>query len=644
MSNSKRSSLGGSDSIGSKKVPKSSEQSSPSASATASGGYRRVKDNIRSCLDLRSPLALPLIALLTDGDDGIKTFGECPLLEKYRSDKDKLAKAKDLGEEAFKKALKAWGGTSETEFTDTHLDENLKHALSAWNEIYGKLDVSPVSSQESLYVEVDSQPAKASKQVPVKGRNEDGVRSGKTDMLMWERDNERSIARPLCLMEVGLTPPYTSWEKIHQGLMYQYVEMMLNSERFRATKADGDLKQISFDRPMLLSSILMGKNGAHCEFGLFLCVPVAPSNGAEHGEFRVMLLWRKRVDNNLNEVSAAFGKVFQASIALQIWRKEMIWCDFEYLGPNCARVGDRLYRSYDTRFRQTDRPPNLYFLDDDANAGNEEYVGEEKKVGEEPTPMAGFHWYPSSPGEKPSENEATINIFAASYCDPQEASGFGSAPHSGDKKEWLWENKGRLLVISVPYRIGVHTAEILSDFVPLMKHLDHLHAHGKVHGDIRAFNMVFPQKQNEQGEKESKGWLIDLDFGGVAGKASYPNNFNYNLSDGFRLRSEAGSIQKMHDFYALCQVALRVHIPLGREEEDAFGVKAFGLTNKFINEKDFEADKKMLEDFLCEYGKVKLGLSHNFGVEIGKLDNQENRKLDYQVVPRETKKQQRTRT
>ena len=110
-------------------------------------------------------------------------------------------------------------------FTDNHLDENLKHALSKWNEIAkpdGKLDVSPVSSQESLHVEVDSQledpfsqPVKASKQVHVKGRNEDGVRSGKTDMLMWESDNERSIARPLCLMEVGLSPPYTSWEKIH---------------------------------------------------------------------------------------------------------------------------------------------------------------------------------------------------------------------------------------------------------------------------------------------------------------------------------------------------------------------------------------------------------------------------------------------
>ena len=151
MSKSKRSSHGGSDSIGSKKVPKSSEQSSPSASATASGGYRRVKDNIRSCL--RSPLALPLIALLTDGNDGIKTFGKCPLLEKYRSDKDKLVKAKDFGEEAFKKALKAWSGTSETEFTDKHLDKYLKLALIEWNKIAKqdvKVDVSPVSSQRVL--------------------------------------------------------------------------------------------------------------------------------------------------------------------------------------------------------------------------------------------------------------------------------------------------------------------------------------------------------------------------------------------------------------------------------------------------------------------------------------------------------------
>ena len=148
-------------------------------------------------------------------------------------------------------------------------------------------------------------------------------------------------------------------------------------------------------------------------------------------------------------------------------------------------------------------------------------MGAEKKAGEEPTPTVGFHWYPSSPGEGPSKEEAAITIFEASDCDPREALDFGSARPAGDKKEWLWENKGRLLVISVPYRVGVHTAKKLSDFAPIMKHLDHLHAHGKVHGDVRAFNMVFPQKQNEQGEKESKGWLIDLDFGGVAGKASY---------------------------------------------------------------------------------------------------------------------------
>ena len=115
-----------------RKYQKAANNPVPSASATASGGYRRVNDNIRSCL--RSPLALPLIALLTGGDDGIKTFDECPLLEKYRSDKDKLVKAKDFGEDAFKKALKAWGGTSETEFTDTHLDENLKLALIKWKD------------------------------------------------------------------------------------------------------------------------------------------------------------------------------------------------------------------------------------------------------------------------------------------------------------------------------------------------------------------------------------------------------------------------------------------------------------------------------------------------------------------------------
>ena len=34
-----------------------------------------------------------------------------------------------------------------------------------------------------------------------------------------------------------------------------------------------------------------------------------------------------------------------------------------------------------------------------------------------------------------------------------------------------------------------------------------------MHGDIRAFNIVF-------GKKAGEGWLIDLDFGGEAGEAT----------------------------------------------------------------------------------------------------------------------------
>lgn len=38
-----------------------------------------------------------------------------------------------------------------------------------------------------------------------------------------------------------------------------------------------------------------------------------------------------------------------------------------------------------------------------------------------------------------------------------------------------------------------------------------------MHGDIRAFNIVF-------GKKAGEGWLLDLDFGGEAGEATYPPN------------------------------------------------------------------------------------------------------------------------
>jgi hypothetical protein len=128
-----------------------------------------------------------------------------------------------------------------------------------------------------------------------------------------------------------------------------------------------------------------------------------------------------------------------------------------------------------------------------------------------------------------------------------------------DSRDWLWENRGRLLVISVPFREGTHVAKEISHFIPILTHLKHLHKYGKVHGDIRAFNIIFKDEEN--------GWLIDLDYGGVRGEKKYPEGFKFILTDGTRLESE-DPIRKFDDYYALWQLFSVIYRINSREKKN----------------------------------------------------------------------------
>eukprot|EP00980_Cylindrotheca_fusiformis_P020893 scaffold7903_cov75-Cylindrotheca_fusiformis.AAC.2 len=78
-----------------------------------------------------------------------------------------------------------------------------------------------------------------------------------------------------------------------------------------------------------------------------------------------------------------------------------------------------------------------------------------------------------------------------------------------------------MMIIAVPYRPGSHIARKPKDFVPIIKQLQELHNMGFVHGDIRAFNTVFGEKENEG------SWLIDFDTGGkIGGSTKYPTGYS----------------------------------------------------------------------------------------------------------------------
>ena len=173
-----------------------------------------------------------------------------------------------------------------------------------------------------------------------------------------------------------------------------------------------------------------------------------------------------------------------------------------------------MLRSYDSRFRETDRSPAIYL-----DIQCKDLVGGEVSVVEK------------SPAEGSTE---------ASVCD--------------DDAFWSSSSTTHLQIIALPYKNGKHYATNPTDFIRIIDQLEKLHSLGYVHGDIRAFNVLFGDE----------GSLIDFDFGGIPGKA-YPQGYKQMLSDGWRLgtgdskRNNNNKLQFYHDWFALGGLMFNIH-------------------------------------------------------------------------------------
>jgi len=176
-------------------------------------------------------------------------------------------------------------------------------------------------------------------------------------------------------------------------------------------------------------------------------------------------------------------------------------------------------RSYDCRVRKTNRSSEVYLSQE-----CRDIVGDVEKIVELP-------------------GEDAIVAPESENC------------HINDKF-WIKSKERTLLIIAAPYRRGSHAAKKAGAFVPIIDQLEALHEKGFVHGDIRAFNTVF-------GDQENEGWLIDFDFGGKLGSTCYPRGYRRNLADGHRLGDgddEAeNKIPQWHDWYALGRLIFFVH-------------------------------------------------------------------------------------
>jgi hypothetical protein len=230
------------------------------------------------------------------------------------------------------------------------------------------------------------------------------------------------------------------------------------------------------------------------------------------------------------------------------------------LGPLFPRVSltQLVLRSYDNRACYTERRPDVYL-----HSG---VTGETKIVCDIHTGRA-----------------------------PSDSRDFGTRHSCSDTLAWLWkpnrETSSRLLVISTPFREGNHYATKPLDFLPVVEHLELLHAKDYVHGDIRCFNMAMGPG----------GGLIDFDFGGkllkgegeTAQSVKYPQGYKPGMSDGDRLGRAGAPITKSHDVYALTKVIFGFHhfYPARVRAEPA----ANELSNEDVpDEKDSEAEALLL--------------------------------------------------
>ena len=267
----------------------------------------------------------------------------------------------------------------------------------------------------------------------------------------------------------------------------------------------------------------------------------------------------------------------------------------------------KVYRCYDNRLRYTQRRPDLY----------------ETCPGLNENCQVVLH-IPDT--DDPSCLLAFGNVLPTATPAP--------APTKGDEKilsnmEWLWKFQGQLKVISTPYHEGKHYATKPKHFLPIIDHLEQIHASGFVHGDIRAYNMVLNYKDDDDDTNDPnhkpEGYLIDFDFGGrEAESPTYPSGYVHKLDDAFRLGRPGDIITTAHDWYALGDVIMNRHelrftrkMPTVREELD-------DLRNSFIDTKgDFSSFPKMPGDNLRDYIRIATNNDCHFVLENGFNDSLE---------------------
>jgi hypothetical protein len=302
--------------------------SSPSKNANAEVGYSRVNYRLRSVLF--HPLGLPLVSFFDD-DPALReyvreSFPQVHKLLPYKSNKfdgvlrksyqgfAKRVKEYDQAEKKKKRSgkpkLTKPSEESLTKATHEQIESKLEKSLEA-------------KHQHSMYYHVSTK-SKA-----------------RTDILIKRNDDSDSTAIVL-LLEVALGKKPEWWLKADQNVSYL-------KNFLKDMNKDSKAK---FTGPVLFAVLTMRTtNGLDdvtfrsAHLGVFLCAPATVSTTCP--DFRMALIWREMF-NSLPDASKGMGKTLRAASALariMANQDSMGFQTFQYLGPNCCRIKDKVRKA-----------------------------------------------------------------------------------------------------------------------------------------------------------------------------------------------------------------------------------------------------------------------------------------------------------
>jgi hypothetical protein len=285
------------------KKSKATASDSPSASASNKHGFAEIVQRLRSVL--HHPMGLPLTCLLENkSENKVKK-----LLLRNFSDQLEAELKSDAFDDLFSECYSSW-----TE-TENPGEPALTAALSTRMG-----EAMKASNLEALHQYVVPRPP------------------GKIDVLVRRVAHDKSNSTaPVLLIEVGLHNE-DWWKKVDQGITY--VQALTKVDDDDDEKED----KARFTEPMLFTIFTIEKKNRElmsARLGVFLCTRRKPTSPSD--DFRVALLWRTDT-KDLHEMSKAFGRMMRATCLLPKW-KDTACENYEYLGPNCCRVGDKVRRS-----------------------------------------------------------------------------------------------------------------------------------------------------------------------------------------------------------------------------------------------------------------------------------------------------------